>query len=113
MTRPRFFEHLMTTLSGSPTASGVSPRMADLIGRFKGLEAALVEIDDVEDPVRWNIAAELEMQALTRLLDQRPVNMAEFAAKFSALIYATGNDTDFRILRVLAAEARELVEGAQ
>lgn len=39
--------------------------------------------------------------------------MAEYHAKFETLIPATGNDTEFYLLRALAADARELAEVAR
>jgi hypothetical protein len=39
--------------------------------------------------------------------------MAEYHAKFEAVIPATENDTEFYVLRVLAADARELAEAAR
>jgi hypothetical protein len=55
---------------------------------------------------------DLESRALEALLDQRPADMAEYHAKFEALIPATENDTEFYVLRVLSADARELAAEA-
>jgi hypothetical protein len=87
--------------------------MAHLIAEYRRCAEALAATDYVTDPVAWDAAGDLESRALEALLDQRPANMAEYHAKFEAVIPATENDTEFYVLRVLAADARELAEAAR
>jgi hypothetical protein len=110
--RPRrsFFRGL-SAVGTAP--AGISPRMAHLIAEYRRCAEALAATDYATDPVVWDAAGDLESRALEALLDQRPANMAEYHAKFEALIPATENDTEFYVLRVLAADARELAEAAR
>ena len=112
LSRPRrsFFRGLWVV---APAPAGISPRMAHLIAEYRRCAEALAATDYVTDPVAWDAAGDLESRALEALLDQRPGNMAEYHAKFVALIPATENDTEFYVLRVLAADARELTEAAR
>ena len=112
LSRPRrsFFRGLWVV---APTPAGISPRMAHLIAEYRRCAEDLAAIDHATDAVAWDAAGELECRALEALLDQRPGNMAEYHAKFEALIPATEDDTEFYILRVLAADARELAEAAR
>jgi hypothetical protein len=112
LSRPRrpFFHGL---LAAAAAPAGISPRMAHLIAEYRRCAEALAATDYATDPVAWDAAGDLESRALEALLDQRPANMAEYHAKFVALIPATENDTEFYVLRVLAADARELAEAAR
>jgi hypothetical protein len=92
--------------------AGVSPRMARLIAEYRRCAEALAATDYTTDAA-WDAAGDLECRAFEAPLDQRPTNMAEFTARFVAVILATGNDNEFHVLRVLAADARELAEAAR
>jgi hypothetical protein len=119
MTRRDFFSHLISTATGSPTPRAaradhsISPRMAQLIAEFRHREADLSAIDDAVNPIAWDAAADLEIQALKALLAESPRNIAEFTAKLETLLRATENDTELHILRVLAADVRTLVEAGR
>ena len=91
----------------------ISPRMACLIAEYRRRAEALAAIDDAADPVAWDAAGEVECRALKALLDERPAHLADYHAKFCALIPATGDDTEFHILRVLADDAAWLAETAR
>jgi hypothetical protein len=93
--------------------AGISPRMAHLIAEYRRCAETLAAIEYATDAVAWDAVGDLESRALEALLDQRPANMAEYHTKFEALIPATENDTEFYVLRVLAADARELAEAAR
>jgi hypothetical protein len=99
--------------SATIAPADISPQMAHLIAKYRRCAEILAATDYVTDAVAWDAAGDQESRALEALLDQRPANMAEYHAKFDALIPATGNDTEFYILRVLAADARELAEAAR
>ena len=105
-----FFRSLLA-VGAAP--AGISPRMAHLIAEYRRCAETFAATDYVTDPVAWDAVGDLESRALEALLDQRPANMAEYHAKFEALIPATENDTEFYVLRVLAADARELAETAR
>jgi hypothetical protein len=109
--RPR--RSFFRSLSAVVAPAGISPRMAHLIAEYRRCAEALAATDYATDPVAWDTAGDLESRALEALLDQRPANMAEYHAKFEAVIPATENDTEFYVLRVLAADARELAETAR
>ena len=100
-------------LAADVSPAGISPRMAHLIAEYRRCAEALAARDYATDPVAWDAAGDLESRALEALLDQRPANMAEYHARFEAVIPATENDTEFYVLRVLAADARELAEAAR
>ena len=87
--------------------------MAHLIAEYRRCAEALAARDYATDPVAWDAAGDLESRALEALLDRRPANMAEYHARFEAVIPATGNDTEFHILRVLADDARALAEAGR
>jgi hypothetical protein len=116
MTRRDFFGHVLSTATGSPIPRAaradhsVSPRMAQLIAEFRHREADLSAIDDAVDPVAWDAAADLEIQALKALIAESPRNITEFVEKLETLLRATENDTELHILRALVADARALVE---
>jgi len=112
LSRPHrsFFRSL---LAADAASAGISPRMAHLIAEYRRCAEALAATDYATNPVAWDAAGDLESRAQEALLDQRPANMAEYHAKFEALIPATENDAEFHILRVLAADARELAEAAR
>jgi hypothetical protein len=112
LSRPHrsFFRSLLAV---GTAPAGISPRMAHLIAEYRRCAEALAATDYATDPVAWDVVGDLESRALEALLDQRPANMAEYHAKFVALIPATENDTEFYVLRVLAADARELAEAAR
>jgi hypothetical protein len=93
--------------------AGISPRMAHLIAEYRRCAETLAAIEYATDAVAWDAAGDLECRVLEALLDQRPGNMAEYHAKFEAVIPATENDTEFYVLRVLIADARELAEAAR
>ena len=103
---------MAAAIPATPRAApaGVSPRMARLIAEYRRCAEVLAAIDDAEDPIAWDAAGEAECRALKALLDQPPGTMAEYHAKFETLIPATGDDTEFHILRVLADDARVLAE---
>lgn len=110
--RPRrsFFRSLLAV---GTAPAGISPRMAHLIAEYRRCAEALTATDYATDPVAWDVVGDLESRALEALLDQRPANIAEYQARFDALIPATENDTEFYVLRVLAADARALTEAAR
>ena len=110
--RPRrsFFRSLLAV---GTAPAGISPRMAHLIAEYRRCAEALAATDYATDPVAWDVVGDLESRALEALLDQRPANMAEYYARLEALIPATENDTEFYVLRVLAADARDLAEAAR
>jgi hypothetical protein len=95
-----------------PLASGamptVSPRMASLIADYKRLTDALAAIDPQQDFEAWADAADAVSPALTALANERPVNLVDYAAKFSALVDVTEGDDDFYILRRLLDDVRAL-----
>ena len=109
--RPRrpFFRGLFSVAA----PAGISPRMALLIAEYRRCAEIFAATDYATDAAAWDAAGDLECRALEALLDQRPANMAEFTAKFEAVIPATENDTEFHVLRVLAADARALAEAAR
>jgi hypothetical protein len=109
--RPRrsFFRGLSAVVA----PAGISPRMAHLIAEYRRCAETLATTDYAMDMPAWDAAGKLECRAQEALLHQRPGNMAEYHAKFEALIPATENDTEFYVLRVLAADARELAEVAR
>lgn len=91
-----------------PTAPGVSHRMQGLINDLKAAETYLASVDPADGGFRWDEAAGLESNAMMRLLDEAPANMAEFTAKFAALLPAIALDEDQVILKALLADARAL-----
>ena len=47
---------------------------------------------------------------MTALVNESPATIADFAAKFRALLEATKDDSEFHILRRLSEDADALVE---
>lgn len=115
-----FFRHAFLTdllaAGFAPAASaraapgGVSPRMAALIAEYKRLSAILDSIDVAGNLDAWADAADAATAAMTALVNERPATMADFAAKFRALLEVTKDDSEFHILRRLADDADALAE---
>jgi hypothetical protein len=94
----------------SATPGGVSPRMVALIAEYKHLSAILDGLNADEDLDAWADAADAATTAMTALVNERPATMADFAAKFRALLEVTKDDSEFHILRRLSEDADALVE---
>jgi hypothetical protein len=103
--------HSITVYSKSITALPPAPsRLPALIAEFQRLTAALDAIDHCDDPLGWDEVATARCRALEALLDERPKSIAEFSAKFEALIEFTEEDTELVVLNVLAEDVRVLAE---
>ena len=87
-----------------------SSRMPALIAEFQRLTYELDDIDHSEDPFGWDEVANRRCRVLEALLDEKPSTVAEFSAKFSALIPFTEEDTQLVALNVLADDIRTLAE---
>jgi len=115
-----FFRHAFLTgllaagfAPAAPTSAapgGVSPRMAALIAEYKRLSAIVDGFDAAGDFDAWADAADAATAAMTALVNERPATIADFAAKFRALLEATKDDSEFHILRRLSEDADALVE---
>jgi hypothetical protein len=89
---------------------GVSPRMAALIAEYKRLSAIVDGLNAAGDLDAWADAADAATAAMTALVNERPATIADFAAKFRALLEGTKDDSEFHILRRLADDADALAE---
>src|SRR4051794_276476 len=67
-------------------AQTVSPRMAQIIAEYKAIVATLDSLDPKTDPDGWQAADDAFWPAQGKLLDARPATMADFVAKFDALV---------------------------
>ena len=94
----------------SAAPGGVSPRMAALIAEYRRLSAIMDGFDAAGDLDAWADAADAATAAMTALVNERPATMADFAAKFRALLEVTKDDSEFHILRRLSEDADALVE---
>jgi len=92
------------------TPGVVSPRMAALIAEYKRLSAIADSVDEARNLDAWADAADAATAAMTALVNERPATIADFAAKFRALLEATKDDSEFHILRRLSEDADALVE---
>src|SRR3954451_8589357 len=89
---------------------GVSPRMVAWIAEYRRLSAITDGFDAAGDLDTWTDAADTATAAMTALVNERPATIADFAAKFRALLEATKDDSEFHILRRLADDADALAE---
>ena len=115
-----FFRHAFLTgllaASFAPAAParaapcGVSPRMAALIAEYRRLSSIMESFDTVRNLDAWADAADAATAAMTALVNERPATIADFAAKFRALLEVTKDDSEFHILRRLSEDADALVE---
>jgi hypothetical protein len=120
MIRRTFFRALMAA-SAIPAdihaahaiPAGISPKLVELIADYQRSAAAFEVIDQDADPSAWDEAGAIACGALKTLLDERPITVAEFTAKFEALIEGTEDDSELYILRTLAADIRALTEGGR
>jgi hypothetical protein len=87
----------------------ISPKLGGLIADCQRSAAALGALDKILDPSAWEEAGMLACRSLKAPLDERPVTVAEFTAKFDALIKVTEDDSEFYIPRTLAADIRALI----
>jgi len=92
------------------TPGVVSPRMAALIAEYKRLSAIADSVDEARNLDAWADAADAATAAMTALVNERPATIADFAAKFRALLEGTKDDSEFHILRRLADDADALAK---
>lgn len=91
---------------------GVSPTMAGLIAEFVRLSAVLDDADG-NDHLAWERAADARGPALDALVFHRPSNIAELAAKMTALVtFVQEEDGELFAFRVLAEDATLLAGSA-
>lgn len=96
-----------------PAFAGISPRMAGLIADFQRLSGELDAAEHSDDLYAWDRAAETRGIALDDLVFERPVTLADFAAKMRALAkFMAEEDTELFVFRRLAEDAALLTEGA-
>ena len=87
-------------------APGVSPRMAELVEAYKR-ETIRIDTfppDSAEDDF---LAAQIA------LMNEPPANMADYAAKFDALMEVETADGEFALLQRLSDDAHALAKGAR
>ena len=93
------------------TARHITDELAALIADYRHCAAAFERVDPA-DPAR-DAAGAAVIEARNALLDHRPAALAEFHAKFVALIPATRDDSECYILRHLAEDIINLMEGGR
>ena len=92
-------------------STGISPRMSDLVAEFNRCTADLQALDHGADPVAWQAIADARCAVLQRLLDQKPVNLADLRAKADALVAFVYERDELIALHVLATDIRRLAGG--
>ena len=96
-----------------PAFAGVSPRMAGLIADFQRLSGELDTAKHSDALHAWDRAAETRGIALDDLVFERPVTLADFAAKMRALTtFMVNEDAELFVLMRLAEDATLLTESA-
>ena len=94
-----------------PAFAGVSPRMAGLIADFQRLSEELDAVEHSDDFFAWDRAAETRGIALDDLVFERPVTLADFAAKMRALaMFMAEEDTELFVFMRLAEDAALLIK---
>ena len=96
-----------------PAFAGVSPRMAGLIADFQRLSGELDAAEHSDDLFAWDRAAETRGIALDDLVFERPVTLADFAAKMRALAtFMVNEDAELFVFMRLAEDAALLTRSA-
>jgi hypothetical protein len=89
-----------------PAFPAVSPKLAELIAEF---ERRTAELDATpEETLAWDRVADARMRALDDLLDHRPANLGEVAAKLEALKPFVPEDQDLVSVDTIIDDIRAL-----
>jgi hypothetical protein len=97
------------TAHDAPT--GVSPRMAELIEIYRSANANIDRLNPHGDEAAWAAAESNWEAAEIALMNQRPANAADFAAKFDALLEIDTSEGEFARLKRLSDDAHHLAGG--
>src|SRR5690242_15915548 len=111
MTRRRFFEHLITTVTGSPVRRA-EPALSNVLTLIAALDAATKAQQAAAEGHALEIAADARSHVIEDLLGQHPATIRELHAKLQALMPIFAEDTD-TLLWALSEDVRWLVEAGR
>jgi hypothetical protein len=98
-------------MANAASSDAVSPTLAALIAAY---ERHTAELAGVEEGSRaWDKASDARLRALDSLLDYKPANIAELAAKADALKPFMTEDVDLVSLDVVLDDIKTLAGGSK
>src|SRR5690242_7604937 len=112
MTRRRFFEHLITTVTGSPVRRA-EPALSNVLNLIAALDAATKAQLAAAEGHDLEIAADARSHVIENLLGEHPATILELHAKLQALTPVFLDEAD-TLLWALSEDVRRLAgEGGQ
>jgi hypothetical protein len=99
--------------SGAAPSTTVSPRMADLIAIYRAASDNLDAVAPTQDEAAWTAAESNWMAAEVELLNERPRNAADLAAKFDTILDLENSEGEFARIQRLSEDAHFLAGAAK
>jgi hypothetical protein len=106
-------EHTAACAASGAQPAHVSLRMAELIQAYEMANAKLGALDPRTHPDAWDAAEEAWYASEAALMNQRPANAADLAAKLDALLEVEASEGEFARIKRLSEDAHHLAGGAK